>query len=77
MKTRTVKPIQIVALLLCFFTVNSFAMTHVVMFGGSLGFVHSPAQFNDNSFRRGKLDFDVGQHIYVCYQGRRDLSFSM
>jgi len=40
-------------------------------------FWHSPAQFNDNSFRRGKLDFDVGQHIYVCYQGRRDLSFSM
>ena len=45
MKTRTVKPIQIVALLLCFFTVNSFAMTHVVMFGGSLGFVYSPSSF--------------------------------
>jgi plastocyanin len=46
MKTRTVKLIQIVALLLCFFTANSFAMTHVVMFGGSVGSAYSPSSFN-------------------------------
>jgi plastocyanin len=38
--------VAIMALFICFFAQKNFAMTHVIMFGGSLGFMYSPNSLN-------------------------------
>lgn len=67
MRTHTIKQLQaygiaVVALLVCLFTENSFAMTHVVMFGGSLGFVYSPSSFSAKVGDTVKWEGAFGTH---------------
>ena len=51
MRSRTTKHfynyvIEVLVVSICLFTENSFALTHVVMFGGTLGFTYSPSSFS-------------------------------